>query len=57
MCIRIYVFCLKQKKHTHKNKKQKKLRKIGKQKKAKEEKEKENVFVVNSVRRKSNEIQ
>ena len=33
MCIRIYIFCFKQK--THKNKKKKKLKKIEKQKKPK----------------------
>ena len=58
MCIRIYIFCFKQKKKNIQTKtKQKKLKKIEKQKKPKEEKDEENVAAVNKICGKSNRIQ
>ena len=55
MCIRVYVFCFKQKTHTHKQQAKETLKKIEKQKKPKKKKEIENVVAVNNTCGKSSE--
>ena len=46
MCIRIYIFGFKQKKHTNRIRKQKKLENIEKQKKPKEERKKKMLLLL-----------